>query len=202
MNYCESTDKWVRKSENMPLVADCKTCANKGVVRGLSGESFCESCMHSVTWMRNYYNPVNSGQHDYEEWVLRDKRVSELKNTAAYFKEKGIEHYEAFEQCYEELKLKEEEVVTLKLQMQTLREALIALINENIRNRKLAKHTLFNVTKETLARKLLERTRTCTYGVRVMHCRFTQNTDDPTVNHPLCCDLKTGGVGFGEIRGW
>jgi hypothetical protein len=39
------------------LVVDCRTCANKGVINGLSQEAFCEHCIHSTSWKRNYYKP-------------------------------------------------------------------------------------------------------------------------------------------------
>lgn len=38
---------------------DCLTCANRGVVNGLSQESFCDSCIYqSRSWRRNHFKPV------------------------------------------------------------------------------------------------------------------------------------------------
>ena len=42
------------------LVIDCRTCANKGVVNGSSQETFCEHCIHSTSWKRNYYKPLSA----------------------------------------------------------------------------------------------------------------------------------------------
>lgn len=45
-------------SYRMPLVIDCRTCANKGVVNGLSQETFCKSCIHGTPWKRNHYEAM------------------------------------------------------------------------------------------------------------------------------------------------
>ncbi len=37
-------------------MVDCKKCINKGQTNGLSQESFCSSCIHSTSWMKDYYN--------------------------------------------------------------------------------------------------------------------------------------------------
>jgi len=37
------------------VVIDCKTCANKGVAKDLTQETYCDFCVHGPTWKLNYY---------------------------------------------------------------------------------------------------------------------------------------------------
>jgi hypothetical protein len=39
---------------------DCRTCANRGQVNGLSQESYCESCVHQGRgWLKNHFVDVS-----------------------------------------------------------------------------------------------------------------------------------------------
>ena len=39
---------------------DCRACANRGRINGLSQESFCESCVYEGRiWRKDHYQPVN-----------------------------------------------------------------------------------------------------------------------------------------------
>lgn len=40
-----------------PTQPNCKTCANRGVVDGLSDESHCDHCSHQETWRTSHYAP-------------------------------------------------------------------------------------------------------------------------------------------------
>ena len=45
---------------NPDRLPNCRTCANRGQVNGLSQESFCESCVYQGRdWRKNHYMPVN-----------------------------------------------------------------------------------------------------------------------------------------------
>jgi len=35
----------------------CSTCGNKGKINGLSQETYCEQCVFSDRWKKNYYTP-------------------------------------------------------------------------------------------------------------------------------------------------
>ena len=42
----------------LPVVADCRTCKNRGCTNGLSQESFCESCVWQLmSFRKNHYAP-------------------------------------------------------------------------------------------------------------------------------------------------
>lgn len=51
---------WIASRREKP---DCKTCANRGRVDGLSQETHCDHCMHQERWRTDHYAPnarVNS----------------------------------------------------------------------------------------------------------------------------------------------
>lgn len=61
----------------IPVVADCRTCKNRGRTNGLSQESFCESCVWQLmSFRKNHYAPNSP---DFEEI----KMVELPKNDAA-----------------------------------------------------------------------------------------------------------------------
>ena len=38
---------------------DCRTCANRGRVNGLSQETYCDGCVwYGAYWKKNHYNPI------------------------------------------------------------------------------------------------------------------------------------------------
>ena len=38
---------------------DCRTCANRGMVNGLSQETYCDGCVwHGAYWEKNHYKPL------------------------------------------------------------------------------------------------------------------------------------------------
>ena len=38
---------------------DCRTCANRGMVNGLSQETYCDGCVwHGAYWKKNHYKPL------------------------------------------------------------------------------------------------------------------------------------------------
>lgn len=37
---------------------DCRTCANRGRVNGLSQETYCDGCVWYAHWKKNHYNPI------------------------------------------------------------------------------------------------------------------------------------------------
>ena len=40
-----------------PMPPDCRTCANRGHINGLSQEAYCDSCMwYGAHWKKNNYN--------------------------------------------------------------------------------------------------------------------------------------------------
>ena len=50
--------------DHLPIVpVDCKTCNNRGVVRGYSQEAFCSQCIYGTSWKRNWYSPIKESYH-------------------------------------------------------------------------------------------------------------------------------------------
>ena len=42
-----------------PIPPDCRTCANRGHINGLSQETYCDSCMwYGAYWKKNHYSPM------------------------------------------------------------------------------------------------------------------------------------------------
>ena len=46
--------------------AKCETCANRGKVKGLTQEIFCDWCIHSEEWRKDYYKPIKIVDNEQE----------------------------------------------------------------------------------------------------------------------------------------
>lgn len=51
-----TTQTKTREDYERNFAADCRTCANRGMINGLSQESYCDSCIYQDRdWRQNHF---------------------------------------------------------------------------------------------------------------------------------------------------
>lgn len=84
---------------------DCKLCENRGLVNGLSEDTFCSSCIHCEPWRKDYYNPavqtITEQQRKMSE--IEKEQTNKEETISEKFKRFNLSEYEKTED-YNKLK--------------------------------------------------------------------------------------------------
>ena len=61
----EAFAKAIAEQSLAKYIVNCNTCANRNKVNGLSGDLFCDSCIHATKWKVSHFKPLPEPPKDY-----------------------------------------------------------------------------------------------------------------------------------------